>query len=75
MIHLAGMYYQDRARRAAQVRVGNYNRRPWSGRNYILNHIKNRIPGHVLSNNCLRLCTAAQYVLLFLVMAVNPDWF
>ena len=36
---------------------------------------KNRTPSHVLSNNGLCLCKHAQYVLLFLVLAVNSDRF
>ena len=41
----------------------------------LLNHTKNRTSGYTLSNTGLYLRAAAQYVLLFLVLAVNYDWF
>ena len=41
----------------------------------LLKHAKNRTPGHVLSNKGLCLCAAAQYMLLFLVVAVNSNQF
>ena len=41
----------------------------------LLNCAKNRTPDHVLSNNDLCLQAAMQYVLLFLVLALNSDQF
>ena len=55
----------------ARVRACNSNRSP----QYSPNLIENRSPGHVLSNNGLCLQAAVQYVLLFLALAVNSDWF
>ena len=40
-----------------------------------MNHTKNRTTGHVPSNNGLYLRSAAQYVLLLLVLAVNSEFY
>ena len=44
-------------------------------RSKLLNRTENRTPGHIISNSGLCLRAAAQYVLLFLVLAVNSDRF
>ena len=69
-------YQQEHIRTGGQIRacMCKSNRSPIV-QSKLLNHTKNRTPGHVLSNHGLYLCTAAQYMLLFLVLAVNSNWF
>ena len=62
---------QERMRTGDLSKSVNSNRSP----SKLLNLNKNRTPGHMVSNNDLCLRSAVQYMLLFLVLAVNSDRF
>ena len=71
MIHLAGMYYQERIRWATWVRACNCNEACSLVKIIYWSILKIEYPVTCLPTTAY---VYAQYVLLFSVMVVNPDW-